>query len=167
MASKEASTSSTEHFIFFQNTQKKNYVLLKFSYVTAGEMGLVSYPTSQNMLEKQRRPLQGGVLSRRWRATESIERATTWQGFGGEGRGLVQVGFLVRERSRHGEWAWRGLDSLSGARGHRCPAGPCQERSAELGAWTLDPPRGDLEDKPPTPCQAHACSEEPASSFRE
>lgn len=133
-------------------------------------MGLVSYPTSQNMLEKQRSPLQGGVLSRRWRATESIERATTWQGFGGEGRGLVQVGFLVRERSRHGEWARPGLGSPSGARGCRSPEmqqGHVRSALQKLGAWTPDPPRGDLENKPPTPCQAHVCREEPASSFRE
>lgn len=56
MASKEASTSSTEHFIFFSEHSKKKkkpYLLLKFNYVTAGEMGLMSYPTSQNMLEKK------------------------------------------------------------------------------------------------------------------
>ena len=56
MAYKEASTSSTEHFIFFfseHSKKKKPYLLLKFNYVTAREMGLMSYPTSQNMLEKK------------------------------------------------------------------------------------------------------------------
>lgn len=83
-------------------------------------MGLMSYPTSQNMLEKKRRPLHGGGLSRRWWVSESEQKGPP-HGWG--------LGLKAEASFRSGSWLGReadtesarpGLGSPSGARGHRC-----------------------------------------------
>ena len=152
MASKEASTSSTKHYFFFFRTEhskkKKNHLLLRFSYVTAREMGLVLYPTSQIMLERKRRPLQGGVLSGRWWASESKQKEPPH----GRGLGVKAEASFRWEPEGTGVW--------------RCSQG--RVRSA-LQSWGCGPQthhEETLRISPPRPARPMLV-EEPASSFRE